>query len=204
MINKDSSEERCDNDENDVSFDDGLCDTGRIEGRKLDTTNIPVCTTGNYSSYDTPSTSNVIEASNTSKRYLDATYKESYTHGGISPNLVETIIKGESMFDEQLAKLCEGPSLPSLRIEGQMLSKAKEKTAEFGIGGGNKHLVKDEFLAAIRDDLSEEYPPLYRENTSRISEERRKYIAERVANATADAAAAAERHWRFNNTKTAM
>ena len=164
------------------------------------------CTTGNYGSYSTQSASDVMGALGTNKRYLDATSKESPSnHEEISSNLVETLIKGESMFDEQLEKFCEGQPFPSLRIEGQITSKGKEKTSEdFGIsGGGNKLLVKDEFLAAIRDDLAEEYQPLCRENKRRISEDRRKYLAEKVANATADAAAAAERHWRINNTKLA-
>ena len=165
------------------------------------------CTTGNYGLYSTQSASDVMDATGTNKRYLDAATKESPNNQEeISSNLVETLIKGESMFDEQLEKFCEGQQFPSLRIEGQMLSKEKEKTSEdFGIsGGGTKLLVKDEFLAAIRDDLAEEeYQPLCRENQRRISEDRRKYLAEKVANATADAAAAAERHWRINNTKLA-
>ena len=59
-------------------------------------------------------------------------------------------------------------------------------------------LVKDEFLAAVRDDLADEYPTLYQEAPSRITEAGRKYLAERVASAT-DAVAAAERQLRFNS-----
>ena len=85
--------------------------------------------------------------------------------------------------------------------------KAKDnKAVRFDSGHGNsKLLVKDEFLAAVRDDLADEYPTLYQEAPSRITEAGRKYLAERVASAT-DALTAAERNLRFssNNDSRAM
>ena len=163
--------------------------------------NIPVCTAGKL--YDSPTASDVACAPSTSKVCLDATSKEGSSDARMSPNFVDTIIKGETMFHEQLADLCEEQSLEI--EEEKIVSRVDDKTEDLGNQSeDHKLLVKDEVLAAIRDDLADEYQPLFRDNMTRISEERRKYLAEKVANATADAAAAADRHWRLSNTKMTM
>ena len=170
--------------------------------------NISLCETGNYTtcSNNIPGTSQDTSTSLTyTRRFLDHPTKESYSHDGMSPNFVDRLIKGENPFDDQITKFCEGQALPSLRIEQQTGTKEKDATIKFDISkGNNRLLVKDEFLAAVRDDLAEEFSPLYKETPSRITEAGRKYLAERVASASTDAVAAAERHWRFNNTKIPM
>ena len=164
-------------------------------------TNISQCETEDYLTYSnniSGSSHDTAESLSNPKRFLSPSSKESY-NDGISPNFVDTFIKGES-FDEQIAKFCEAQALPSLRIEQQTSLKGKDnKVVRFDSGHGNsKLLVKDEFLAAVRDDLADEYPTLYQEPPSKITEAGRKYLAERVASAT-DAVAAAERHLRFNS-----
>ena len=211
---KESSDEKFDHNESSFLGGETLNNDGTrtTDGqKKIDESypNIPVCETGNYTTYSTiiPGTSqqDTNDSLTNTKRLLEHTSKESYSHDGMSPNFVDTLIKGENPFDDQITKFCEGQAFPSLRIEQQTGTKGKDTTIKFDTSkGNNRLLVKDEFLAAVRDDLAEEYSPLYKETPSRITEAGRKYLAERVASATTDAAAAAERHWRFNNTKIPM
>ena len=123
-----------------------------------------------------------------------------YVNDGISPNFVDNFIKGES-FDEQIAKFCEGSALPSLRIDQQTSSKEKPgNNVKFDIGS-NKYLVKDEFLAAVRDDLADDHSSSYKETPSRLAEAGRKYLAERVSVSNDTVA---ERHLRFSSNKNLM
>ena len=123
-----------------------------------------------------------------------------YVNDGISPNFVDNFIKGES-FDEQIAKFCEVQALPSLRIDQQASSKERSgNNVRFDIGS-SKLLVKDEFLAAVRDDLADDDSSLYKEAPSRLAEAERKYLAGRVSGASDTAA---ERHLRFSSNKNLM
>ena len=125
------------------------------------------------------------------------TPKESIINDGISPGLVEKIIRGDPMFDEQLQKYCDGQeaSFPSPRLETPTLSEETEKGGVHSCNGGNKLLVKQEVLAKIKEDLAEDYQPLFREND-------KKYLTNSVAATThADLNSVIGHHWRLRSPK---
>ena len=104
-----------------------------------------MCETGNYTTYSTiiPGTSqqDTNDSLTNTKRLLEHTSKESYSHDGMSPNFVDTLIKGENPFDDQITKFCEGQAFPSLRIEQQTGTKGKDTTIKFDTSKGNNRLL---------------------------------------------------------------
>ena len=122
--------------------------------------------------------------------------KESILNEGISPGLVEKIIRGDPMFDEQLQKYCEGQqaTFPSPRLDTPTLPQETEKSGVPSCSGGSKLLVKQEVLAKIREDLAEDYQPLFREND-------KKYFASSVATTHAGLNSVIEHHWRLRSPK---
>ena len=77
----------------------------------------------------------------------------------------------------------------------------KRKLGHIRIFKVYKYLVKDEFLAAVRDDLADDYSSSYKEAPSRLTEAGRKYLAERVSVSNDTVA---ERHLRFSSNKNLM
>ena len=124
------------------------------------------------------------------------TPKESIINDGISPGLVEKIIRGDPLFDEQLQKYCDGQeaSFPSPRLETPTSSQDTESGGTASINVGNKLLVKQEVMAKIREDLAEDYQPLYRENE-------KKYLANSVETTHADLNSVIEHHCRLRSPK---
>ena len=122
--------------------------------------------------------------------------KESILNDGISPGLVEKIIRGDPLFDEQLQKYCDGQqaSFPSPRLETPTLSQETESGGTANSNIGNKLLVKQEVLAKIREDLAEDYQPLFREND-------KKYFSSSVATTHAGLNSVIEHHWRLRSPK---
>ena len=100
------------------------------------------------------------------------------------------------MFDEQLQKYCEGQqaSFPSPRLDTPTLPQETEKSGVPSCSGGSKLLVKQEVLAKIREDLAEDYQPLFRENDN-------KYFARAVASTHAGLNSVIEHHWRLRSPK---
>ena len=189
MENSESSDEKLG--DNGSNFEGGvtLChDEASNLQKKLEEqyNNISLGQTENHIIYstDAPCTSqDETHCLSSQKRFQDQFAKESYANDGESPNFVDNFIKGEQ-FDEQIAKFCDGQALPSLRIGHQTSSTAKDnKSVRFDMRS-NKLLVKDEFLAAVRDDLADDYSSLYKETPSRITEAGRKYLAERATSAS--------------------
>ena len=152
------------------------------------------------SAYNRPSTSSDIISTATNKikgsKDTICTPKESISNDGISPGLVEKIIRGDPLFDEQLQKYCDGQqaSFPSPRLDTPTSSQETEKGGAPSCNVGNRLLVKQEVLAKIREDLAEDYQPLFREND-------KKYSTNSVATSHADLNSAIEHHCRLRSPK---
>ena len=161
---------------------------------------IEPCNNEEISEYNRPSTSSDIISTTTNmikgSKDTICTPKESIINDGISPGLVEKIIRGDPLFDEQLQKYCDGQqaSFPSPRLDTPTSSQETEKAGVPSCNGGNKLLVKQEVLAKIREDLAEDYQPLFREND-------KKYLAKSIVTTHADVNSAIEHHCRLRSPK---